>query len=393
MLAGLFAFSLFRVEPVVAQNQVVIHFFYDEHCSHCIEEDQFLDELEASDPYVSVIRYDVLGSRENRELFQEVKSVFSRKSALTPFVVIGGVALAGYSEQTKSDIQEFVTRYKDEVYVDIVDKIVNGEEILDSDIEFLHFSPGDYVTIPLIGTVNIDTLSLFVAGVVIGLVDGFNPCAMWILLFLIGMLLNLKSKMRRWIYGFSFLLASAFAYFLIMVMWLNIGLCMTAVVWVRLLISLFAVGFGSYSISRFIVASRKKTIGCEIANEAKRSKIRDRLIKIVHERSLVVGLVGIIALAVSVNLLELACSAGLPLLYTEILVYNQLPTIMYYVYILVYIFFFLLDDILIFAFAMITLQITGISNKYQKLSHLIGGLIMIMIGILLLFFPEYIMLR
>ena len=100
---------------------------------------------------------------------------------------------------------------------------------------------------------------------------------------------------------------------------------------------------------------------------------------------------GIIALAISVNLVELACSAGLPLIFTQILALNDLSTFEYVTYMLIYILFFLIDDIVVFVIAMLTLNIKGISSKYGKYSHLIGGIIMILIGILMIFKPEWLM--
>ncbi len=376
---------------VNAENQVELYFFYDDACTHCVDENIYLDELETRYENIVIHRYEVMESQQNAILFQQVRDAFDKRTALTPFLVIGGVALIGFSEQTKTDIDNLIIRNSAEDHVDVVGKILGGQEVLPSDIEFLRFSTGDYVNIPLIGAVAIDSLSLFFAALVIGIVDGFNPCAMWILLFLVTMLLNMKNVARRWLLGLAFLMTSALVYFLIMVAWLNIGLTIAAIVWVRILIAVFAIVFGIFNLRSFVKSTKTKEIGCEVTDETSRTKIRDRIKKIINEKNLVFALLGIMVLAASVNLLELACSAGLPLLYTQILAYNQLPVAIYYLYIFVYIFFFLLDDIIVFSVAMITLQVTGISNKYAKISHLAGGIIMIAIGILLIFFPQIIM--
>ena len=105
----------------------------------------------------------------------------------------------------------------------------------------------------------------------------------------------------------------------------------------------------------------------------------------------VLALIGIIGLAISVNLIELACSSGLPLIFTQILALNELNSIQYFLYILLYIIFFLIDDIIIFAIAMKSLKVTGISTKYNKLSHLIGGILMLIIGILMILKPDWLM--
>jgi len=92
-----------------------------------------------------------------------------------------------------------------------------------------------------------------------------------------------------------------------------------------------------------------------------------------------------------VNLVELICSAGLPAVFTQVLALNELAKWQYYLYILLYIFFFMLDDLFVFSFAMITLQMTGITTKYVKYTRLIGGIILAIIGILILFRPDLLM--
>ena len=99
----------------------------------------------------------------------------------------------------------------------------------------------------------------------------------------------------------------------------------------------------------------------------------------------------IFILAATVNLIELLCSLGLPVVFIEILNYNNVTGIRSTLYLILYILFFLLDDIIIFLIAMKTLKVAAISNKYTKYSHLIGGLIMILIGLLMLLKPAWLM--
>ena len=96
-------------------------------------------------------------------------------------------------------------------------------------------------------------------------------------------------------------------------------------------------------------------------------------------------------LAAGVNLLELLCSLGLPVVFTELLSLNNIKGIAKIVYILIYVFFFLIDDLLVFFIAMKTLKIKAISNRYTKYSHLIGGIIMVLIGLLMIFKYEWLM--
>lgn len=370
---------------VNAQNSMDVHVFHSRFCLHCQEMISYLETLEEDYDNINLIFYEI-GEEANASLFDEVAEAFDHKAEV-PFVTIGGLAFLGYNQQIELDLENTIIRYSDEAFVDVTQKIINNEPLLITDFDVLERS---VVRLPLIGEVEIESVSLFLAAVVLGFIDGFNPCAMWVLIFLITMLINMKQRRRMWIIGITFLLTSALVYFLIMVSWLQIAVSLTAVAWFRYLIGAFAIGFGGHHLIRYNQA-RKKDIGCEVTDQKQRLKLMDRIKTIVKKQNLMLALGGVIVLAVLVNLIELACSAGLPLLYTQILAYNQLSNSLYFLYIGVYILFFLIDDLLIFSVAMISFKVTGISKRYQKLSTLIGGLLMVLIGILLIFFPSIIM--
>jgi cytochrome c biogenesis protein CcdA len=348
--------------------------------------DEYLIDLQEEHPNMNIIYYEI-GDSDNYNLFTEVADAFEL-GTLTPTVVIGGLAFQGYNEQLKIDIEDTLSLYASNDYIDIVAKIISGEPVLDSDYDELVRRT---INLPFIGEVELESLSLFTGAIVLGFVDGFNPCAMWVLVFLIGMLINLKDRKRMWIIGLTFLFTSALAYFILMFAYLEITKeLLNTATWFRYLIGAFAVGFGGYNIYKYL-KNRNKDVGCEVTDDTSRKKIIDRIKGIVKKQNLFIALLGVIILAITVNLIELACSAGLPLLFTQILSYNNLPRGMELMYMGVYILFFLIDDLIIFVIAMLTMKVTGISNKYSKLSSIIGGVIMIIVGILLVFFPNIIM--
>jgi thiol-disulfide isomerase/thioredoxin len=370
-----------------AVNQVNIYFFHDPLCLHCQDEEEFLEELKEEYENINVIVFDVTANDENQILFEKTKSTFEEASALTPYTVIGGVSLIGFNLQTKADIISLIDRYSDNDYVDIVEKILNNETVLASDFDSLD---RDTVNLPIIGEVNIGEVSLLAGAIILGFIDGFNPCAMWVLILLISVLLNAKNKKKAFFLGVIFLSASALVYFLIMMSWLVVATQLTTIKIFRYLIGALAVIFGVYNIYAYF-RNRKRDIGCEVTNETKRTKIINKIKNVVTEKHFLIAAIGIIGLAFTVNLIELACSAGLPLLYTSILTFNNLSPVAYIGYVLIYVFFFLLDDLIIFSLAMITFRVTGISNRYTKYSHIIGGIIMLLIGVMLIFFPNLIM--
>ena len=247
------------------------------------------------------------------------------------------------------------------------------------------------VDIPILGLMNGKEVPLLLSTIIIGLVDGFNPCAMWILIFLISMLLGMSNKKRKWALGITFLVSSAATYFLFLISWLNLAVFLNNIIYIRLAIAFIAIIFGAYSVIKFIKNLNTNNDGCEVVDSKNRKRIINSIKKIVKEKSFILALLGIVLLAISVNIIELLCSLGLPVMFSEILTLNEVSNTGKIIYSLIYILFFLIDDIVIFIIAMKTMEIKVISNKFGKYSHLIGGLIMLLIGFLIMVKPEWLM--
>ncbi|MFA5776088.1 MAG: hypothetical protein WC988_00825 [Patescibacteria group bacterium] len=386
ILTGFFLTS--STKPVHAQeNNVTLYFFWGNGCPHCAAEEKFLKTIEKEFPTLTIRKFEVWGSAKNREIFKNVGQKLGADVKGVPFTVVGDKYIGGYytDDTTGAEIRSYIKSCLQNECVDVVSNLAPLPPEKKSDVP--KENPWKDVNFPIIGKINLTTLSLPIITVVIGTLDGFNPCAMWVLLFLISLLLNLQDKKRRWFLGSTFIIASGLVYFFFMSAWLNILLFIGFVVWVRLAIAVFALGAGAFSLNKYW----QHRTGCVVEDDEKRKKTFDKLKKITYDKNLLIALFGIIALAFAVNLVELLCSAGFPAMFTQILALNQLPSIQYYLYILLYIFFFMLDDIIIFVIAMKTLEATGISTKYARYSHLIGGLLMVIIGALLIVKPEYLM--
>ena len=373
--------------PVLAQEkQVNIYFFWGENCPHCALEKQFLEELEEKYPEVEIHDFEIWDRSENRKLLIEVEKKLNTNIPGVPFIVIGEGHICGWlnEETTGARIEEAVQCVLENGCRDVVGEIGEkrpGEAKSESTIP-------TKINLPLIGEINTQNLSLPLLAIILGGLDGFNPCAMWTLLFLISLLLGMKNKKRRWVLGTTFIVASAFVYFLFMAAWLNLLLFIGFIIWVRILIGLLALGGGGYNLREFFV---NKDGGCKVTGGKKRQAVFEKLKRIIHRKQFLLALGGIILLAFAVNLVELICSAGLPVIFTQILTLSNLPEWQHYAYMLLYIFVFMVDDLFVFFTAMITLEMTGISTKYSRVSHLIGGVLMAIIGILLIFKPELLM--
>jgi len=388
-----------QVNPVresELSNGVNVYFFWGEGCPHCAHEKPFLEQLEKKYPEVKIYDYETWGNSDNRKLLIEVGNKLNANVSGVPFTVVGKQHFSGWlsEETTGKSIEEAVKCVLRDGCYDVVGEIlvskqapVQKEEPCECEEEQKSAIPAE-LNIPIIGKVNPRNFSLPVLTIVLGGLDGFNSCAMWTLLFLISLLLGMKDKKRRWILGSAFIVASAFVYFLFMAAWLNLLLFVGFIVWVRILIALVALGGGGYNLREFFV---NKDSGCKVTGGEKRQAVFEKLKRITHRKQFLLALGGIVLLAFAVNLVELICSAGLPVIFTQILTLSHLAKWQYYVYMLLYIFIFMLDDLIIFFTAMITLEMTGISTKYSRVSHLIGGILMAIIGLLLIFKPELLM--
>lgn len=387
ILCATFIFNVGAKAEIENSNKVKVYLFYGDGCPHCKKEKEQLNNLRKQyGDTVEFIYYEVWNNEENAKLMDLVKEKMGNDQSGVPYTVIGSNAYIGYNENIGYAIEKTINSYLEQGDPDIVSAIINDNDT-NIDIEKIEVNDGTFV-IPLLGKINAAKVSLPLMAVVIGFVDGFNPCAMWVLLFLLSILIGMKNKKRAFCLGLTFLVASASVYLIFMVAWLNIAISMNSIIWIRNLIAVVALIGGAINLRSFF---KKSEDGCTVSDAKKKRKIFEKIKKFTSEKSFILAMIGIITLAFSVNLIELACSAGLPLLFTQILSFNNLSSFEYGLYIGLYILFFMIDDLIIFFIAMFTMKVTGLSNKYTKWSHLIGGLIMLLIGILLLVKPGILM--
>lgn len=418
ILKFLIVFAILLLLPVSAkadEKVINIHLFYGNGCPHCAAEEEFLSDYLKDRTDVKLYKYEIWYDSHNQELLSKVqKEMGTTNKNGVPFTVIGKKTIVGYADGvTDEQIKDAINYYLNNDYRDYAgeitgkvkktevkedttkdesktedkkeNKIEKADDTKDSD------QTDENVTVPVLGKINAKKVSLPILAVVLGFVDGFNPCAMWILIFLITMLFNMKDRKKMWILGLTFILTSGIVYLMFMLAWLNLATFISKIAFIRLLIAVIALVVGLINVYKYIDSLKKKDEGCDVVDKKDRKKIMEKIISITHEKKFIIALLGVMVLAASVNIIELMCSIGIPLLFTQILAMNNLSTFSYMIYMFIYIFFFLIDDIVIFVISMVTLKVTGLSTKYTKYSHLVGGIIMLIIGLLLIIKPELLM--
>lgn len=380
-------FILMLIPNMVFGKELNIYLFHGDGCPHCRDEIAFFDEYLEDKDNIHLYKYEVWYDKDNVSKLEEVAKITGKEADGIPYLVIGDYVISGFSTGIQKKIVKRIEHCLENSCPDKTG-VYLGKTLEDNDVEDNY--DDEVYNVPILGEISAKDVSIPILAIVIGLVDGFNPCAMWILIFLISMLFGMKDKKKMWTLGLTFILTSGIVYFLFMASWLNLASFINKVSLVRSLIGAFAIIFGIVNVYNYI-KSRKKDAGCEVTDEKKRKKIISYIKKIVSEKKFIIALLGIMVLAFLVNLIELLCSLGLPVIFTEVLSLNNLSTTEYILYMLLYIIFFLIDDIIIFVIAMKTLEIKAISNKYTKYSHLIGGIIMLILGVLLILKPEWLM--
>lgn len=380
-----------------AETAIDVYLFWTATCPHCANARRFLERIVPDIAGARLHSLDLTGDGRNDNAFIALSRRLKNDPPAVPLVVVGDQAFVGYRDDatTGAEIERRIRACLMTPCADMAGPILAQAGAI---AQQSHGEPETIrprisrpelpatISIPGIGSIETRSLSLPMLAIVLGAVDGFNPCAMWVLVFLSGLLVGLNDRLRMWSYGAAFLLTSGAIYFVFMAAWLNLFLVLGSLTWIRFAVGVFALGAGGYYLREFV---RNPNAACPVTTPGEKKRVMDRLRGAVAERSFVMAIVGIVGLAVAVNLIELLCSAGIPAIYTQVLALSNLSAPAYYGYLALYIAVFMLDDAAIFVAAMLTLQATGLAASYSRWSQLIGGGVLLVIGLLLIFKPEW----
>jgi glutaredoxin len=382
--------------PLAGSEGVSITFFYTLSCPHCAKARRFLSDLAAREPRVRLRSFELSENVRIEKAFTALSREHGNDPPGVPMIIAGESVFVGYGEDTTSgsEIEAAVRACLETACRDPAAQQLAQQGLADvtAAAPLAHPPAGvqrppvpETVSLPFLGEFSLKGLSLPMLTVLLAAIDGFNPCAMWVLVFLIGLLLGMRDPFRMWLYGSVFLLTSGAVYFVFLAAWLNAFLLIGSLPAIRIGVGIFALIAGVWYVAEFW---RNPEGACTVTTVGSRVKMMDRMRAAVAEPSMVLALLSIMGLAIAVNMIELLCSAGIPAVYTQILAMSDLSDLAYYGYLLLYIAIFMLDDALIFVLAMVTLQQTGLIGTYARYSHLIGGTVLLALGAALILRPE-----
>jgi len=387
--------AIAQTEPT---QKTPISMFERQNCTHCKKEKAFLKQLETERKDIEIILYDI-SKKENRELWKKFTTL-ENIPKVTPITLVGNTIIQGYGTDntTGKRIKELINQSRKKETLKVQEFIKAGgsggkaEKVTGGTCDDKGLEPcgitqtnNEYlIDIPLLGPIDFQKYSLPTLSLVLGFVDGFNPCAMWVLVTFLVILIDAGSKKRMWQLAGIFVAAEAIMYYLILNVWFTtwdfIGLNNV----ITPIVGTIAIGAGAY----FLYEWKTSDGTCKVTSSKQKSKTREKLQKLVSTELTILSILGILGIAFSVNIIEFACSIGIPQTFTKIIELNNLGFWQTQFYMMLYILMYMADDIIIFGIALYSFEKIGITSKYTKLSHLIGGSLMLILGLILILNPE-----
>jgi len=362
-------------------------------CAHCqAEKAFFLDLKTRRDDFV--VNFHDIAQQEHYDHWQQLTQLAGLPK-VTPITVIGGTVIQGFSsaETTGVYIEQLIDSRKGKENLSLEQLLAQGglidgtqvnsgtcdatSTVCDIGTEAVPL----LVSMPFVGPIDVQQYSLPALSVILGFIDGFNPCAMWVLVTFLIILVQVGSKKRMWQIAGLFIIAEAIMYYLILTVWFTAWDFVGLDNMVTPLVGLVAIGGGIF----FLYEWWQSDGSCKLIDFDQKSKTTSKIKNFVSSPFNIGTAIGIIGLAFSVNVIEFACSVGIPQAFTKIIELNNLSWLTSQWYMALYILFYMVDDLIVFGVALYSFDKIGITTKYSKWSNFAGGVLMILLGLILIF--------
>jgi len=345
-----------------AATPVVLQVFVRDGCPHCADAKRFLDRLSRARPGLQI---DYRAVDRDPAAAAELSTLSRARGIWPPGVptfVVRGQVLTGFDDENGAG----------HALVQLLD---TGTVL-----------PAQEVDSAFFGTLSASRLGLPLFTLALGLLDGFNPCAMWVLLFLLSLLVRLRDRRRLALIAGTFVFVSGAVYYAFMAAWLNVFLAVGLSETVRLLLAGVALLIGAVNVKDFAAWGHGPSLS--IPQRAKPG-LYARMRRVMDARALPAALLAVGALAVVVNFVELLCTAGLPAIYTAVLAQQSLGPAAHYAYLGLYIVGYIADDTLMVGLAVYALGSGKLSERAGRWLKLVSGLAMLALGAVLLLRPQW----
>ena len=375
LLAAVLAVPSVQAAP--AEQGAVITLFWGEGCPHCEREKAFLKDLGKKHPGLRVRDYEVWKNKGNGALYKQVLRTAGIKQAGVPTTVVGTAVFMGFNDQTRRSIEEAVSRCVRDGCPDGVAELNKRELAQNAETTGI-------VRIPFLGSIDPASVSLPVFTIIIGALDSFNPCAFFVLLFLLSLLIHARSRRRMFLIGGIFVLFSGLIYFLFMAAWLNVFLVVGQIAAITVAGGIVALAVGGINVKDFFLFKQGVSL---VIPESAKPKLFERMRGLLKAPTMPAMIAGTIVLAISANAYELLCTAGFPMVYTRVLTLHKLSSFQYYQYLVLYNTVYVVPLAVIVAIITVTLGVRKLTEWQGRQLKLVSGLMMLSLGTVLIVNP------
>jgi glutaredoxin len=382
VLAVLLAQAVSAADPAVDFNR--IEAFVREGCPHCAKAEEFLAQLQKERPALSIVVRDVTKEAAAMDRLKELARQTGTATVRVPAIYAGGQLIVGFSPEASTDV--LIRGALDGRRAGAHDAAASTCDASDESLACARGPaavPEEEFSVELFGrTLTLADVGLPAFTLAMGLLDGFNPCSMWVLLLMISLLAPLNDRKRMVAIAGTFVLVEGIAYFVFMAAWLNLFLLIGMSRAVTLVVAAIAIFAGLINLKDFVAFGRG--ISLSIPDSAKPDIYR-RMRNLLHAPTMTAAIVGAAVLAILIQIVEFMCTSGFPALFTRILTLRQLEPLSYYGYMLLYIAAYMVDDIVVLSIGVIMLSRHRLQEKEGRVLKLISGLVMVGLGGYLIF--------
>jgi hypothetical protein len=352
-----------------------LYFYWSNKCPHCAEALPYVDNLTVLRTDLELHSYQLVGEPDNVARYEVMASALGQEARSVPAFILCNTMLTGFDpEVTPQQLESLLNRCKQHV---TVHHTLTGFSGMEQEPIVLH--------LPFIGAIEAGVSSLPVITVLIAGVDAFNPCAFFVLMFLLSLMLHTGKRRSMLLVGGVFVFFSGLLYFLFMSAWLNLFRLIGHLDAITMGAALVALLVGLINIKDFFWF--KQGVSLTISEQAK-PKLFQRMRDLLRARSLLTILVATSGLALFANLYEFLCTAGFPMVYTRILTLSELSNLQYYAYLLLYNLVYVIPLLVIVVVFVVTMGVRKLREAEGRVLKLLSGSMMLTLGLVLLITPN-----
>jgi glutaredoxin len=366
----------------VALHPVPVYYFWGDGCPYCEMQKRFLDRLAFMHPTMEVLSFEVWYDANNRVLMTEMAAAYGRRVTGVPMTFIGDEAWTGFSEAMGWQMEASIASLARTPGPDPADRLSPDLRGFLAPVP----PPAATISLPLLGTLDLSRSPLLTATLLIAFADGFNPCSMWVLALLLGVVVNTRSRRRVLLVGFVFLSITALVYALFIAGLFTVLSFLPYLTSIRIVVAVVALAFALINLKDYLAYKRGVSLTID---DAQKPKLYERIRNVMRQGGSVPATVLATAtLALGVTLVELPCTAGLPMIWTGLVADAGVGGSGFAGLLGLYMLVYLLDELVIFGIAVVTLSIGRIEEREGRVLKLVGGTIMLALALAMLFWSH-----